>query len=41
MTVPAETLGDYQRVGITRERFPVEPHMDDAKVVLGGELRQS
>jgi anti-sigma-K factor RskA len=40
VTVPAETVGDYQRVGITRERFPIEPRMDDAKVVLGGELRQ-
>jgi len=40
VTVPAETVGDYQRVGITREKFPVEPRMDDAKVVLGGELRQ-
>jgi anti-sigma-K factor RskA len=40
VTVPAETVGDYQRVGITRERFPVEPRMDDAKVVLGGELRK-
>ncbi|HZF56857.1 MAG TPA: anti-sigma factor [Rubrobacter sp.] len=40
VTVPAETVGDYQRVGITRERFPVEPRMEDAKVVLGGELRQ-
>jgi len=40
MTVPAETVGDYQRVGITRERFPVEPRMDDARVVLSGELRR-
>lgn len=40
VTVPDETVGDYQRVGITREKFPVEPRMDDAKVVLGGELRQ-
>ncbi len=40
VTVPAETVGDYQRVGITREKFPVEPRMDDAKIVLGGELRQ-
>jgi hypothetical protein len=40
VTVPAETVGDYQRVGITREKFPAEPRMDDAKVVLSGELRQ-
>ncbi len=40
VTVPAETVGGYQRVGITREKFPVEPRMDDAKVVLGGELRK-
>jgi len=40
VTVPAETVGDYERVGITREKFPVEPRMDDAKVVLGGELRK-
>ena len=40
MTVPAETIGDYQRVGITRERFPAEPRMDDVKVVLSGELRR-
>lgn len=40
MTVP-ETVGDYQRVGITLEEFPEEPRMEDAKVVLGGELRES
>ena len=40
VTVPAKNVGDYQRVGITRERFPVEPRMDDARVVLGGELRE-
>ncbi len=40
VTVPAETVGDYQRVGITRERFPVEPRIDRARVVLGGELRE-
>ena len=40
VTVPAETVGGYERVGITREKFPVEPSMDDAKVVLGGELRR-
>jgi hypothetical protein len=40
VTVPAETVGDYQRVGITREKFPAEPRMNDAKVVLSGELRR-
>ncbi|MDP9474458.1 MAG: anti-sigma factor [Actinomycetota bacterium] len=40
VTVPAETVGGYQQVGITRERFPVEPRMDRARVVLGGELRE-
>ncbi|MGH3147258.1 MAG: zf-HC2 domain-containing protein [Rubrobacter sp.] len=40
MTVPAETVGGYQRVGITRERFPVEPRMDSAKAVLVGDLRE-
>jgi len=40
VTVPAETVGDYQRVGITRERFPIEPRMENARVVLGGELRE-
>ena len=40
MTVPEATVGDYRRVGITREKFPVEPRMDRAKVVLGGELRE-
>ncbi|MDQ4128780.1 MAG: anti-sigma factor [Actinomycetota bacterium] len=40
VTVPAETVGGYERVGITRERFPVEPRMDRARVVLGGELRE-
>ncbi len=40
VTVPAETVGGYERVGITREKFPVEPRMEDAKVVLGGELRR-
>lgn len=41
MSVPAETVGDYERVGITIEEFPKEPRMDSAKVVLGGELRES
>jgi hypothetical protein len=41
MSVPAETVGDYERVGITLEKFPEEPRMDSARVVLGGELRES
>lgn len=41
MSVPSETIGDYERVGITLEKFPDEPRMDAAKVVLGGELRES
>lgn len=41
MSVPSETVGGYERVGITLEKFPTEPRMDSAKVVLGGELRES
>lgn len=37
MSVP-ETIGGYRRVGITRERFPEEPRMNSARVVLGGKL---
>ena len=40
MSVPGE-VGEYNRVGITLERFPREPRMSSAKVVLGGELRES
>jgi hypothetical protein len=40
MSVPGE-VGEYNRVGITLERFPREPRMSSAKVVLGGELRGS
>ncbi|CAN5691008.1 hypothetical protein BH24ACT20_BH24ACT20_06730 [soil metagenome] len=36
-----ERVGDYQQVGITLEKFPNEPSMDSAKVVLGGELQDS
>ena len=39
MSVPQETVGGYQRVGITRERFPIEPRMERAKAVLVGELK--
>ena len=39
MSVPQETVGGYQRVGITREKFPIEPRMDSAKAVLVGELK--
>ena len=41
MNVPAEAAGGYERVGITLERFPEEPRMQDARVVLGGELSDS
>jgi len=41
MHITQETVGDYQRVGITLEKFPAEPRMDSARVVLGGELRES
>ncbi len=40
MSVPEE-VRDYQRVGITLEKFPREPRLSSAKVVLGGELRES
>jgi hypothetical protein len=40
MSVPREASG-YQQVGITLEKFPREPRMSSAKVVLGGELEES
>ena len=40
MSVPEEAR-EYERVGITLEKFPREPRMSSAKVVLGGELRGS
>ncbi len=40
MSVPEEA-GEYERVGITLEKFPEEPRISSAKVVLGGELRGS
>ncbi|HEV3475853.1 MAG TPA: anti-sigma factor [Rubrobacteraceae bacterium] len=40
MSVPQEA-SDYQQVGITLEKFPREPRMGSAKVVLGGELEES
>ena len=40
MTVPREA-SDYQQVGITLEKFPKEPRMKSANVVLGGELEES
>jgi Anti-sigma-K factor rskA/Putative zinc-finger len=40
MSVPEEASG-YERVGITLEKFPREPRMSSAKVVLGGELRRT
>lgn len=41
MNVPAEAAGGYERVGVTLERFPEEPRMRDARVVLGGEMGES
>ena len=40
VTVP-DKASSYQRVGITLEKFPREPRMSSAKVVLGGELQDS
>ena len=40
-TCPKVAAGGYRRVGITLERFPEEPRLDSARVVLGGELRGS
>jgi hypothetical protein len=40
MTVP-EQASNYQQVGITLEKFPKEPRMSSARVVLGGELKES
>ena len=36
-----ETVGGYQRAGITLEQFPEEPRMDSAKVVLRGNLQST
>lgn len=36
-----ETVGGYQRAGITLEQFPEEPRMDSAKVVLRGDLQSA
>lgn len=33
--------GDYQRVGITLEKFPEEPSMSSAQVVLRGDLQET
>ena len=41
LNVPADAAGGYERVGITLEKFPEEPRMQDARVVLGGELSES
>lgn len=40
MTAPEEVT-EYEQVGITLEKFPREPRMSSAKVVLGGELQES
>ena len=36
-----EVAGGYQRAGITLERFPEEPRVDSARVVLRGDLQSS
>jgi anti-sigma-K factor RskA len=36
-----EDAREYQRVGITLEKFPEEPRMSSAKVILAGELEGS
>ena len=40
MSVPEEASG-YGQVGITLEKYPEEPRMSSAKVVLGGEIQKS
>ena len=41
MNVPVGAAGGYERVGVTLEKFPEEPRMRDARVVLGGEMNES
>lgn len=41
MSVPAKAVGEYERVGITREKFPREPRLDSTRVVLSGELNET
>ena len=38
MNVPAKAADGYERVGITLENFSKEPRMQNARVVLGGEI---
>ena len=38
-TLCPELAGGYQRAGITLERFPEEPSMDSARVVLSADLQ--
>lgn len=40
-TLCPEVAGGYQRAGITLEKFPEEPRMDSASVVLRSELQGS
>ncbi|CAN5119635.1 hypothetical protein BH24ACT19_BH24ACT19_10760 [soil metagenome] len=40
-TLCPRLAGEYQRAGITLERFPEEPSMDSARVVLRADLRGS
>ena len=41
ISASAPMIADYQRVGITLERFPEEPSMSSAKVILRGDLQES
>lgn len=41
MSVPSNMIGEYQRVGITREKFPREPSLNSTRVVLSGELNET
>lgn len=38
MNVPAKAADGYERVGVTLENFSKEPRMQNAHVVLGGEI---
>jgi anti-sigma-K factor RskA/putative zinc finger protein len=40
-TLCPEVVGGYERAGITLERFPEEPSIDSARVVLRGDLPES
>ena len=40
-TLCPEVVGGYERAGVTLERFPEEPSMDSARVVLRADLPES